>query len=167
MPAVHSAPKYALNDGVIDAATAVLGGNLLSGVDAVGEVALHVDRESLVETMIALRDTLLHFAVIRLRDSQLFAGHEGRFGGDEIFGLRVDLAHAGFAKVLAVGVVLRAIHFRVAALLAEFLQGLPAHAQVIFHLRNAGARGIPFLFEFALANFQPEFFAAQAFELQR
>jgi NADH-quinone oxidoreductase subunit C len=51
------APAYAANDGVIDAATAALGGNLLSAVEAVGEVALHVDRESLVETMIALRDT--------------------------------------------------------------------------------------------------------------
>ena len=57
MTAVHSAPKFAPNDGVIDAATSVLGGKLLAGVDAVGEVALHVDRESLVETMIALRDT--------------------------------------------------------------------------------------------------------------
>ena len=51
------APAYTANDGVIDAATAVLGGNLLSGVEAVSEVALHVDRESLVATMIALRDT--------------------------------------------------------------------------------------------------------------
>ncbi len=51
------APAYAANDGIIDAATAALGGKLLSGVDAVGEVALHVDRESLVATMIALRDT--------------------------------------------------------------------------------------------------------------
>ncbi|MDB5711336.1 MAG: NADH-quinone oxidoreductase subunit [Sphingomonas bacterium] len=51
------APAYAANDGVIDAATAALGGNLLSGVEAVSEVALHVDRESLIETMTALRDT--------------------------------------------------------------------------------------------------------------
>ena len=51
------APAYAANDGIIDTATAVLGGHLLSGVDAVGEVALHVDRESLVATMTALRDT--------------------------------------------------------------------------------------------------------------
>ncbi|MES2045186.1 MAG: NADH-quinone oxidoreductase subunit C [Pseudomonadota bacterium] len=51
------APAYAANDGVIDAATAALGGNMLSGVDAVGEVALHVDRESLIATMTALRDT--------------------------------------------------------------------------------------------------------------
>jgi NADH-quinone oxidoreductase subunit C len=51
------APAYAANDGVIDAATAALGSSLLSSVEAVGEVALHVGRESLVETMIALRDT--------------------------------------------------------------------------------------------------------------
>jgi len=51
------APAYVANDGVIDAASAVLGGRLLRSLDAVGEVALHVDRVSLVETMIALRDT--------------------------------------------------------------------------------------------------------------
>jgi NADH-quinone oxidoreductase subunit C len=51
------APAYVANDGVIDAAAAVLGGRLLHSLDAVGEVALHVDRVSLVETMIALRDT--------------------------------------------------------------------------------------------------------------
>ena len=62
---------------------------------------------------------------------------------------------------------MRAVHFRVAALLAKFLERLAAHAQMIFHLRDAGAGGVPFLFEFALANFETEFFAAQAFELQR
>ncbi|MEN2785347.1 NADH-quinone oxidoreductase subunit C [Sphingomonas qilianensis] len=51
------APAYAANDGVIDAATAALGGSLLSSRDAVGEVALTVDRDSLIATMIALRDT--------------------------------------------------------------------------------------------------------------
>ena len=51
------APAYTANDGVIDRAGAVLGGALLSSLDAVGEVALTVDRVSLVETMIALRDT--------------------------------------------------------------------------------------------------------------
>jgi len=51
------APAYAANDGVIDAATAALGGNLLSGIEAVSEVALHVDRESLIATMTRLRDT--------------------------------------------------------------------------------------------------------------
>ena len=51
------APAYVANDGVIDAAAATLGSKLLSSLDAVGEVALHVDRASLVETMTALRDT--------------------------------------------------------------------------------------------------------------
>ena len=51
------APAYTSNDGVIEAANAVLGAALLSSLDAVGEVALHVDRASLVETMVALRDT--------------------------------------------------------------------------------------------------------------
>ncbi len=51
------APAYAANDGVIEAARGVLGAGLYDGVDHVGEVALHVRRETLVDTMIALRDT--------------------------------------------------------------------------------------------------------------
>lgn len=51
------APAYVANDGVIDTARAALGDKLLAPVEAVGEVALHVDRASLVETMVALRDT--------------------------------------------------------------------------------------------------------------
>jgi len=51
------APAYTANDGVIDRAGELLGANLLSSLDAVGEVALTVDRETLVETMVALRDT--------------------------------------------------------------------------------------------------------------
>ena len=50
------APKYAANDGVIDAATAALGAMLVEAQDLVGEVSLTVERASLVETMIALRD---------------------------------------------------------------------------------------------------------------
>ncbi|MDQ2878482.1 MAG: NADH-quinone oxidoreductase subunit C [Pseudomonadota bacterium] len=52
-----SAPAYAANDGVIDAARAAIGDRLLSSLDAVGEIALHVERDSLVETMLALKDT--------------------------------------------------------------------------------------------------------------
>jgi len=51
------APAYTANDGVIDRAGEVLGASLLTSLDAVGEVALTVDRETLVGTMIALRDT--------------------------------------------------------------------------------------------------------------
>jgi NADH-quinone oxidoreductase subunit C len=51
------APAYTANDGIIDRAGKALGAALLSSLDAVGEVALTVERTSLVETMIALRDT--------------------------------------------------------------------------------------------------------------
>lgn len=51
-----SAPRYAPNDGVIDAATAALGPALIEATDLVGEVSLTVERDSLVATMIALRD---------------------------------------------------------------------------------------------------------------
>jgi NADH-quinone oxidoreductase subunit C len=52
-----SAPRYAANDGVIDAARAALGDMLIEAKDAVGEVSLTVVRDRLVEAMIALRDT--------------------------------------------------------------------------------------------------------------
>ena len=61
--------------------------------------------------------------------------------------------------MLAVGIVPCSIHFRVAALFAKLLKRLPAHAQMIFHLREAGAARFPFLFELALADFEAEFFA--------
>jgi len=51
------APAYAVNDGVIDSATTALGSKLDLATELVGEVALHVARDSLVETMLALRDT--------------------------------------------------------------------------------------------------------------
>ena len=51
--------------------------------------------------------------------------------------------HAGLAQVLAVGIVAGALDFGVAALFAKFLQRLAAHAQMIFHLRDAGAAGCP------------------------
>ena len=51
------APRYAANDGVIDAARVALGPWLLDAREHVGEVALVVDRANLVPAMIALRDT--------------------------------------------------------------------------------------------------------------
>ena len=38
MSAVHSAPRYASNDGVIETARAALGGMIVETLDAVGEV---------------------------------------------------------------------------------------------------------------------------------
>lgn len=54
---MSAAPRYAANDGVIEAAEAALGAMLVESKDAVGEVSLTVDRTRLVEAMIALRDT--------------------------------------------------------------------------------------------------------------
>ncbi|MBS0479275.1 MAG: NADH-quinone oxidoreductase subunit C [Proteobacteria bacterium] len=53
------APAYAadLNEATVEAAHAVLGGALFEAIEAVGEVALHVDRASLVAAMTLLRDT--------------------------------------------------------------------------------------------------------------
>ncbi|SNT03447.1 NADH dehydrogenase subunit C [Sphingomonas laterariae] len=51
-------PKYASNDGVIDAAKAALGDRLIHARDEVGEIALHVRAEALVDAMIILRDSL-------------------------------------------------------------------------------------------------------------
>jgi len=52
-----SAPAYAPNDGVIDAAEKTLGGRILSSLEAAYEVSFTVDRDSLIETMTLLRDT--------------------------------------------------------------------------------------------------------------
>nr|WP_294816081.1 NADH-quinone oxidoreductase subunit C [uncultured Sphingomonas sp.] len=51
------APRTLPNDGVIDAAAAVLGDMLVESKDAVGEISLTVVRERLVDAMLALRDT--------------------------------------------------------------------------------------------------------------
>lgn len=52
-----SAPRYAPNDGVIDAAHAVLGAMIVDTLDAHGEVTLTVDRLHLIDAMVLLRDT--------------------------------------------------------------------------------------------------------------
>ena len=51
------APRYAVNDGVIDAATAAIGAALIESQDKVGEVTLTVTRDGLIGAMTALRDT--------------------------------------------------------------------------------------------------------------
>ncbi|MDO6412921.1 NADH-quinone oxidoreductase subunit C [Sphingomonas sp. BIUV-7] len=56
MSAPH--PKYASNDGVIEAARAALGDRLIDASEAVGEVRLDVKREALPEAMRILRDEL-------------------------------------------------------------------------------------------------------------
>jgi len=53
-------PKYASNDGVIDAARKALGKSLIKATESVGEIRLDVKRESLVEAMRILRDDLAY-----------------------------------------------------------------------------------------------------------
>jgi NADH-quinone oxidoreductase subunit C len=52
-----SFPKFASNDGVIDAAKVALGDVLVEAVEKVGEVQLHVKREAAVDALRLLRDT--------------------------------------------------------------------------------------------------------------
>ncbi len=54
----HPAPKFASNEGIIDAARAAIGPALIHAVEAHGEIALHVERTGLVDALIALRDKL-------------------------------------------------------------------------------------------------------------
>ena len=51
-----SAPRYASNEGVIDAVRSALGGSLLDAVEAVGEVTLTVARTSIIDVCRTLRD---------------------------------------------------------------------------------------------------------------
>jgi NADH-quinone oxidoreductase subunit C len=53
---MHSAPAYAANEGVIEAARAACGAAVLDAWDKVGEVTLVVARDELVSAMTALRD---------------------------------------------------------------------------------------------------------------
>ncbi len=54
----HSAPRYASNDGVIDAARKALGNDLIEATEAHGEIALHVAPSELLGCLMQLRDTL-------------------------------------------------------------------------------------------------------------
>ena len=51
-----SAPRYASNEGVIDAVRPVLGAAVLDAVDAVGEISLTVARTSIVDVLCTLRN---------------------------------------------------------------------------------------------------------------
>ncbi|OHT20129.1 NADH-quinone oxidoreductase subunit C [Edaphosphingomonas haloaromaticamans] len=53
-------PKYASNEGVIDQAAALLGDRLVHAREEVGEIALHIRPEALVEAMTILRDSLAY-----------------------------------------------------------------------------------------------------------
>ncbi len=52
----NSAPRHAANEGVIDNARAALGVALLDAREHADQIGLYVDRDSLVATMVTLRD---------------------------------------------------------------------------------------------------------------
>lgn len=56
MTVVHSAPKIASNDGVLDALTKALGASVLSGEEKHGEIILTVKRDAIVDVLKTLRD---------------------------------------------------------------------------------------------------------------
>ncbi|MFM8543015.1 MAG: NADH-quinone oxidoreductase subunit C [Chakrabartia sp.] len=53
---MHSAPRYAINEGVADAIAKALGKDVIDIAEAHGEIAVHVVTARLVEVMTALRD---------------------------------------------------------------------------------------------------------------
>jgi len=53
-------PRYASNEGVIEAATKALGNALISATEKVGEIRLDVKRENIVDALRALRDELAY-----------------------------------------------------------------------------------------------------------
>ena len=56
----HPAPKYASNEGVADAIRAALGDAVVEIKDAVGEISVTVQRDSLPGAMVKLRDDLAY-----------------------------------------------------------------------------------------------------------
>ncbi len=56
MTVVHSAPKFASNDGVREALTSALGDQVLASEEAHGEIILTVKREAVATVLEALRD---------------------------------------------------------------------------------------------------------------
>ena len=53
---LHSAPRYAPSDGVLDALAASLGGELIASREAYGELVLNVRRDTIEATLRTLRD---------------------------------------------------------------------------------------------------------------
>jgi NADH-quinone oxidoreductase subunit C len=53
---LHSAPKYASNDGVAKALSKSLGKAVIDTLDAHGELTLNIKREAIADVMVALRD---------------------------------------------------------------------------------------------------------------
>ncbi len=63
---LSSAPAYALNDGVIEAARSACGAAVIDAWDRVGEVTLVVSRDGLLSAMTALRDLCAYQQLVEI-----------------------------------------------------------------------------------------------------
>ncbi len=75
---MHSAPRYASNEGVADAIAKALGKDVIDIAEANGEIAVHVVTARLVEVMTALRDQCAYQQLMEIAGVD-WPDHDPRF----------------------------------------------------------------------------------------
>jgi NADH-quinone oxidoreductase subunit C len=75
---MHSAPRYASNEGVADAIAKALGKDAIDIAEAHGEIAVHVVTARLVEVMTALRDQCAYQQLMEIAGVD-WPDHDPRF----------------------------------------------------------------------------------------
>ena len=75
---MHSAPRYASNEGVADAIAKALGKDVIDIAEAHGEIAVHVVTARLVEVMTALRDQCAYQQLMEIAGVD-WPDHDPRF----------------------------------------------------------------------------------------
>ena len=75
---MHSAPRYASNEGVADAIVKALGKDVIDIAEAHGEIAVHVVTARLVEVMTALRDQCAYQQLMEIAGVD-WPDHDPRF----------------------------------------------------------------------------------------
>jgi len=71
-------PRYASNEGVVAEALALLDGMVIDAVEAVGEVALHVHRDRVVDVLRTLRDQMQYQQLMEIAGVD-YPAREDRF----------------------------------------------------------------------------------------
>ena len=75
---MHSAPRYASNDGVADAIAKALGKHVVQITEANGEIAVEVVTAKLVDAMTVLRDELAYQQLMEIAGVD-WPDHDPRF----------------------------------------------------------------------------------------
>jgi NADH-quinone oxidoreductase subunit C len=75
---MHSAPRYASNEGVADAIAKALGKDVIDIAEAHGEIAVHVVTARLIEVMTALRDQCAYQQLMEIAGVD-WPDHDPRF----------------------------------------------------------------------------------------